>query len=132
MPVAVTVNVTVVPTEAEMANTNGLSRVALNRIAKLRTAPRELAVPVSRVSVGRDLVFCGLPCEPFTAIGRETRRFSSAKATFFTCLTNGSFGYLPSDDAYDEGAYETDSAIFAPGASRTLLKTLRDLINNER
>ncbi|HNX04986.1 MAG TPA: hypothetical protein PKI32_05765 [Opitutales bacterium] len=30
--------------------------------------------------------------------------------TFFTCLTNGSFGYLSTADAY-----ETGSPIFAPG-----------------
>ena len=119
-----------VPTAEELANTNGLTKVAMNRLAKLRDAPRELEIPVSCVSIDRALVFCGLPCEPFTEIGREAKRNSSAKATFFTCLTNGSFGYLPTDDAYDEGAYETDSAIFAPGASRALLRALHDMMTN--
>ena len=113
-----------VPTAEELAKTNGLGKVALNRIAKLRDAPRELEIPVSRVSVGRSLLFCGLPCEPFTAIGREAKRLSPARATFFTCLTNGSFGYLPDGGSYDEGAYETDSAIFTPEASRRLLQAL--------
>ena len=116
-----------VPTAEEQANTNGLTKVALNRIAKLRDAPPELEIPVSRVSVGGNLLLCGLPCEPFTEIGREAKRLSSAKMTFFTCLTDGSFGYLPTDDAYDEGAYETDSAIFAPGASCALLRAIHEM-----
>ena len=115
-----------VPTAEELAKTNGLGKVALNRLAKLRNAPRELEIPVSRVSVGNSLLFCGLPCEPFTVIGREAKRLSPAKATFFTCLTNGSFGYLPDGDSYDEGAYETDSSIFAPESSRRLLQALFD------
>ena len=117
-----------VPTAEEIANTTGLGKVALNRIAKLENSPRELEIPVSSVLVGRSLAFCGLPCEPFTAIGREARRLSHAKTTFFTCLTNGSFGYLPTGDAYDEGAYETDSTIFAPATARILLDVLHDMM----
>ena len=121
-----------VPTAEELVATNGLGKVALNRIAKLRDAPRELEVPVSCVSVGGSLVFCGLPCEPFTEIGREAKRRSPAGATFFTCLTNGSFGYLPDGGSYDEGAYETDSAIFAPEASRRLLQALFDMMKTAK
>ncbi len=62
----------------------------------------------------------------------EVKRLSPARATFFTCLTNGSFGYLPTDDAYDEGAYETDSSIFAPGASRRLIQALQEMMANRR
>ena len=116
-----------VPTAEELVATNGLGKVALNRLAKLRNAPRELKIPVSRVSIGNSLTFCGLPCEPFTAIGLAAKRLSPAKATFFTCLTNGSFGYLPADDAYDAGAYETDSAIFAPGTASVLVRTLFEM-----
>lgn len=112
------------PSAAELAATNGLGKVALNRLAKLKDAPPEIEVPVSRIACGRAFAFCGLPCEPFTEIGRAVKSRSSAKMTFFTCLTNGSFGYLPTEDAYDEGAYETDSSIFMPGASDALVEAI--------
>ena len=112
------------PSAAELAATNGLGKVALNRLAKLKDAPPEIEVPISRIACGRAFAFCGLPCEPFTEIGRAVKSRSSAKMTFFTCLTNGSFGYLPTEDAYDEGAYETDSSIFMPGASDALVEAI--------
>ena len=97
-----------------------------SRVRKLKNGPDHFDLLVSSVTIGDSIAFAGLPCEPFTVIGREAKRLSPAKATFFTCLTNGSFGYLPDGDSYDEGAYETDSSIFAPESSRRLLQALFD------
>lgn len=116
------------PAAAELASTN-LTKVAANRIAKLKDHPETVRVPVTVLKFGDTLAFAGLPLEPFTAIGREVKVKSKAKMTFFTCLTNGSFGYLPTADAYDEGAYETDSSIFAPGVSDALTAVAVEELN---
>ena len=54
-----------------------------------------------------------MPCEPFVDIGRAVKKRSPFRMTVFTCLTNGSEGYIPSTRAHSDGGYEALSSRFA-------------------
>ena len=45
------------------------------------------------------------------------------------CLTNGSEGYFPMQEAYDEGGYEARSSIFKAGVAERLIEYSLQLIN---
>jgi hypothetical protein len=62
---------------------------------------------VSALRVG-DLGIVAFGAETFTEIGMEIKRASPLPYTFFSSLTDGCIGYLPTDTAHDEGGYEVD------------------------
>ena len=70
-------------------------------------------VLVSSLAIGDSLAFAGLPCEPFVDIGRAVKERSPFRTTIFTCLTNGSEGYIASTKAHADGGYEALSSRFA-------------------
>ena len=51
------------------------------------------------------------------------------KAIMPCCLTNGSEGYFPMQEAYDEGGYEARSSIFKAGVAERLIEYSLQLIN---
>ena len=46
------------------------------RIVRLEKEPDEIPFPVSAIAVGDALCFTGLPCEPFTELGRAVKKAS--------------------------------------------------------
>ena len=87
------------------------------RIVRLEKEPDEIPFPVSAIAVGDALCFTGLPCEPFTELGRVVKKVSPFRMTFYTCLTNGSYGYLPTAEGCGGESYESTSTIFDPAAA---------------
>ena len=100
------------------------------RIVRLENVPDEIPFPVSAIAVGDTLCFTGLPCEPFTDIGRDVKKGSPFAMTVFTCLTNGSFGYLPTAEGCTGDSYESTSTIFAPSAAERVVKAQLELIGS--
>ena len=98
----------------------------------IRLEHREPVIPLNIVCVGfGDVVFVGLPGEPFCQIGRKIKEGSPFAMTMPCCNANGSEGYFPVDEALTEGGYEADSALFLPGVAPELVKvsleTLKEL-----
>lgn len=103
----------------------------MERITRIGEALRKLrlsnnpqdgtTLTVSAVSLGQELAFCGFPGEPFTAIGRGVKSASPFAITLDCCLTNGSNGYFPSDEAYAQGGYEPRTSSFAAGTASKLV-----------
>ena len=100
------------------------------RIVRLEKEPDEIPFPVSAIVVGNTLCFTGLPCEPFTDLGRQVKAGSPYRMTLFTCLTNGSFGYLPTAEGCTGDSYESNSTIFAPTAAERVVKAQLGLIRS--
>ena len=98
------------------------------RIVRLEKEPDEIPFPVSAVAIGDALCFTGLPCEPFTDIGRRVKKGSPFRMTVFTCLTNGSYGYLPTAEGCTGDSYESNSTIFAPTAADRVVQAQLDLL----
>ena len=84
-----------------------------SRVRRLKNGPDHFDILVSSLAIGDSLAFAGVPCEPFVDIGRAVKKRSPFRMTVFTCLTNGSEGYIPSTKSHSEGGYEALSSRFA-------------------
>jgi len=72
----------------------------------LADEPSECDVPIHALRIG-DLGIVGLPGEVFTEIGLDIKARSPFAQTMNLGLANGSVGYVATDQALDEGSYET-------------------------
>ena len=84
-----------------------------SRVRRLKNGPDHFDVLVSSLAIGDNLAFAGVPCEPFVDIGRAVKARSPFRTTIFTCLTNGSEGYIPTTKSHSDGGYEALSSRFA-------------------
>lgn len=98
------------------------------RMKRLENGPDSFTLYLSGVRVG-NIAFIGFPGEPFSEVGRLARAGSPFNMTLTCCLTNGSEGYFPMQEAYDEGGYEARSSKFKPGIAEALVKTGVELLN---
>ncbi|MBQ3596546.1 MAG: hypothetical protein II988_01875 [Clostridia bacterium] len=101
------------------------------RKIRLENAPDFFPLNVSAIKIG-DVAFIGIPGEPFTGIGMGLKQAKGYKMICPTCLTNGSRGYFPMKDSYDEGGYEARSSTYKAGVAETIIKEgvkiLEDLV----
>lgn len=89
----------------------------------LRLEKRDPLIDLNIVCVGfGDVVFVGLPGEPFTITGVQIKGGSPFAVTMPCCNANGSEGYFPTDDALGERGYEATSSLFLPGVEPELVK----------
>lgn len=98
---------------AKARDFNGLyapAAVVLGR-TKDRTQPAEIAA----MRLG-PLALAGMPGEIFVELARQVQHDSPFEPTRLIGLTNGSLGYIPHADAYQQGGYESGyrSARFEP------------------
>jgi len=84
-----------------------------SRVRRLKDGPDLFDILVSSLAIGDGLAFAGVPCEPFVDIGRGVKERSPFRMTVFTCLTNGSEGYIPTTKSHSDGGYEALSSRFA-------------------
>lgn len=81
-----------------------------------RTEPFELEIQVFRVG---QVAVVGLPGEFFVEFGLEIKERSPAEITLVVGLANGSVGYVPTAEAFEQGGYEPTAwrhSRLAPGA----------------
>jgi hypothetical protein len=98
-----------------------------NRILRIMDLPEFFEIPLSAVRVG-ELVFAGVPGEPFQKIGLEVKADSPYEMTFVTCCTNGSNGYFPTADAFAEAGYERSTSPFAWDCAEIVTNGLKQVI----
>jgi len=60
-----------------------------------------------------EIMWIGLGAEVFTQIGIDVKEYSASPYTFFSSITNGCIGYLPTLDEFPKGGYEIDIAPLA-------------------
>lgn len=112
---------------AGMRRTQTIARVT--RIVSLMDKPDYTNLRVSALRVG-DVIFGGLPGEPFTEIGRTFKRETNYTFKIFSCLTNGGQGYYPTKSALLEGGYEANSTAYAMGTAELLIDNLIEIAND--
>jgi neutral ceramidase len=79
-----------------------------------------------------DAVFCFIPGEPFAETGLAIRAGSPFPFTVISGYAEGSIGYIPTDEAYLEGGYETECGAWsplAPGSETILRRSAIELLN---
>ena len=97
-----------------------------------RAGGRELVeeVEVQALALG-DVAFVGYPAEYFVEYGLQTKALSPFPDTFVSELTNGWHGYVPTQQAFRHGGYETrlgDASRLIPEAGDRLCEAGLDLL----
>lgn len=114
---------------AEFRRRSMIARRAHMRLEALRALPRRDVFPLSLQAfrVGR-LAMVAFPGEPFAEIGAEIRRRSPFPVTMVSGYSNGTFGYIPTRDAYPLGGYGVDDSLIAPGGAEALVDGALDVL----
>lgn len=101
------------------------------RMVRLEHGPEDFPMYLSAVAVG-NVALAGIPGEPFTGIGRGIKEAEGWDLVLPMCLTNGSEGYFPMKDAYDEGGYEARSSNFEAGVAERIVQQSTALLDSLR
>jgi neutral ceramidase len=68
-----------------------------------------------------DVALAGVSGEVFTVIAQRLARESPLKPTIMVTHTNGSSGYIPSDDAFESVSYEVTASRLKPGCAENAI-----------
>ena len=98
------------------------------RMVRLENAPETFPMNLLGLSIG-PVAFVGIPGEPFTGIGRAIKDTEGFELICPCALTNGSEGYFPMQDAYDEGGYEARSSSFKAGCAEYIAEQGKELLS---
>ena len=101
------------------------------RKIRLEHGPAYFDMSISGVAIG-NVVLVGIPAEPFTGVGLGLKDSEEWELVLPTCLTNGSKGYFPMAEAYDEGGYEAASSSFAKGVAERVIEAGKLLMKDLR
>jgi hypothetical protein len=99
------------------------------RKIRLEHGPEFFPMNLNAIKIG-DVAFMGIPGEPFTGIGMGLKEAKGYKMVCPTCLTNGSRGYFPMKDSYDEGGYESRSSNYKAGIAETIIAEGTKILEN--
>ena len=97
------------------------------RKIRLEHGPEFFEMQLIAVTLG-DIAFVGIPGEPFGSIGMALKETEGFEQVIPSCLTNGSNGYFPSADAYEQGGYESRSSNFGPLVADTIVSEARKML----
>lgn len=98
------------------------------RMIRLEHGPESFEMQLSGIAIG-NVALLGIPGEPFTGIGRALKDTEGWDLVLPTCLTNGSEGYFPMKEAYDEGGYEARSSNFQAGVAELIIEEGKKLMS---
>ena len=98
------------------------------RMVRLEHGPETFPLGLSAVTVG-PVALLGIPGEPFNGIGRGIKEAEGWEVVMLCCLTNGSEGYFPMQDSYDEGGYEARSSRYKAGTAELIIKEGKALLD---
>ncbi len=99
------------------------------RMVRLENGPDAFDMTLSAIAVG-PVAIIGIPGEPFNGIGVGLKETEGFEMILPCCLSNGSQGYFPMQDSYDEGGYEARSSSFKAGVAEFIIKEGKELIGS--
>jgi len=95
--------------------------VAARHVAAAALGPT-VDVDITVLAFG-SVALVGVPAEVFTALGRQIKNRSPFPLTMIVTLANGNLGYVGERHNYEEGGYETTSAVSCPGTGEQIVDT---------
>jgi hypothetical protein len=81
------------------------------------------------LSIG-EIAFVTNPSEMHDTNGKALREASPFKMTFICAYSNGTYSYIPSAAAYDNGGYETKKTHFVRGTGEDIVEELLDMLGD--
>ena len=100
-----------------------------NRMCRLENGPTSFNLTFTGLRIG-DVVFAGIPGEPFTGIGVQIKDTTEGWKAIMPCaLTNGSQGYFPMRDAFDEGGYEARGSNYVAGVAEAIVAGVKEMLD---
>jgi neutral ceramidase len=93
----------------------------------IRTVDGPMSMPVQAMRIG-PAALVGIPVEAFCEIGVAVKNSSPAAQTLFSGYTNGSLGYMPMADNFEEGGYEVTTTPMAAGAAEETISACSDAV----
>ena len=94
------------------------------------TKPEEYRVPLQVLKLG-GIAFAGIPGEPFVEVGLALKAVPGYDLIFPVALANGYFGYIPRQENFGRGGYETRpgaASYLATDAAERIVAALRALL----
>ncbi|MEN6549622.1 MAG: hypothetical protein ABFE07_26550 [Armatimonadia bacterium] len=101
----------------------------VRRFAENPPTARDTVVQALRIG---DLALVGVPGEFFAELGLEIKRRSPFAQTMVLELANDWVGYIPSLQAFEDGAYEPNSSPYVPGFGESIVETAVGLLEGLR
>ena len=99
------------------------------RMVRLENGPAAFDMDLIGLAIG-PVAMIGIPGEPFNGIGLGLKEAKGWELILPCCLTNGSQGYFPMQDAYDEGGYEARSSNFKAGVAELIIREGTTLLDS--
>src|SRR5690625_1816334 len=94
------------------------------------SGPWTLPLEIQVLSLGEDVAIVGLPGEVFVELGLEIKAASPFRTTIILELTNRHIAYVPTEDAFDQGDYETVNSRLAPGGGELMVDSAIRQLND--
>ena len=101
------------------------------RKVRLEHGPDYYEMILTGVAIG-NVAMLGIPGEPFSGIGMGIKKAPGWDLVLPTCLTNGTNGYFPMQDAYDEGGYEARVSRFKAGVAEHIIAESLNILGQLR
>lgn len=97
------------------------------RMIELEHGPATIPARMMAISFG-PVAVVGISGEPFTGVGLAMKEIEPYKMVMPVCLMNGTQGYYPMMDSYEQGGYEARSSRFKAGSAEFLVDQARELL----
>ncbi len=112
------------PTMAERAFVRRITR-------RMADVPDRVRTWVQALRIG-DLGIAAVPGELLVELGLDLKVRSPYSQTMVIELANDSVGYLPTRQSYEEGGYEPEASVFAPGCGEQIVDATLGLLKQLR
>lgn len=109
-------------------------RALRERLLRKRDIRRNLGdgdsfeLPVQVWQIG-DAILCATMCEAYSTIQQQLRKAAGDRPVLYLNLVNGSVGYLPPADLYEENIYQVWQTPFAGGSLEKLTEELLEKVS---
>ena len=108
-----------------------MDRVEAVRVMRVHEMEKDyIPAEVQVLRVG-EVAIVGFPSEMFVEWAMQLREDAPLRYTFPIDLANGSVGYIPTRQAFENGGYEPVSSVFTPDVGDVLVGAAHKLLNEQ-
>ena len=97
------------------------------RMLDFENGPEAVDVQISAVAIG-PVALIGAPGESFGDTGLALKETEGWDLVLPTCITNGYYAYLPTEEAFDEGGFEARTSEFKRGVAEIITEESKKIL----